>query len=495
MRERRIYLFPALLPGLIAAQAVATIQVYLSNSELHRTLETIKGFGYLPVPNELVMPHLMGAAPAFWGGLFFTLSLGAGLSLLSLAAAWFWRRFSRQHRVLTAVYSILWMVLLIGVNRRGPDVAASCYFLFIPPLVFAAALVILPPPDQRSAGRGRWIPAASAVLLAVLWIPQMNRDFFGNVRDRLLFSNPIGRQFNQFYYDHTLHAAEVLKSLDQKTIKTCSLQQVDKAPVARALERALAAQDYLNIGGDGRPDLQVTEAANRFVLAHRATAVMEATLTELLSRTGPVVKEFSYKTDRRMFFRKAVYVSVLIGFPVLLYLLIFDLFHFGLGFFLAEKKALSAAALICFCLGAGLLVLFIIRGGDAAGKMPAARALQSEKLYDRVAALKTIEQKGLEIAGFAGYERLLSSPNVVERYWLVRTLGVSRQERTYPDLLRFLGDSQLNVAAMACYALGRRGDPRAVPVILERIRNSSRWYEQWYGYRALKAVGWEQTSR
>ena len=141
MRDRRIYLFPAILPGLIAAQAVATIQVYLSNSELLRTLETIEALGYLPVPNELVMPHLNGVAPAFWGGLFFTLSLGAGLSLLSRAAAWLWRRFPGQKRILPAVYSILWLVLLIGVNSRGLNLSASCYFFFIPVLVFARSVL------------------------------------------------------------------------------------------------------------------------------------------------------------------------------------------------------------------------------------------------------------------------------------------------------------------------------------------------------------------
>jgi HEAT repeat protein len=103
-----------------------------------------------------------------------------------------------------------------------------------------------------------------------------------------------------------------------------------------------------------------------------------------------------------------------------------------------------------------------------------------------------IEQKGLEIAGLPGYEGLLSSPNAAERYWLVRTLGVSRRERTYRDLLGFLHDPQLNVVTMAYYALGRRGDRRAVPVILERIRTSRHWYEQWYAYRALKALGWVQ---
>lgn len=492
MPDPRSYRFPALLPGLIVAQAIATFQVYLSDLELHRTLETIKALGYLPVPNDLVMPSLTKLFPAFLGGLFFTLSLGAGLSLVSLAAAWAWRRFPQRKRTLLAMGSIFWTAVLIAVNGRGFNLSASFYFILIPPVVLRAALRG-PASKRRLRGYGRWIPVAAAVFLAVLWLPHMDRDFFGKVRDRLLLSNRIGQRVNQFYYDHTLYAAQVLKPLDQKTITTCSLEKVKSAPVARALERALAKQDCLNRGGDGVADIQVAEAGSRFVLSHQETPMMEASLTDLLVRTGPVLKAISSKSDRQVFFRKAVYASLLIGFPVILYVFLVDLFRFGLGFFLTDKTAYPAAVLICFFLGAGLLAVFSLCAGSVRSEMQAGGPLGSENPYDRVAAMKMIEQEGLEIAGFPGYERLLSSPNAVERYWLARTLAASRRERTYRDLLNLLDDPQLNVATMAYDALGRRGDRRAVPEILKRIRASRNWYEQWYAYRALKALGWTQS--
>ena len=493
MIYRSSYLVPALLPGLIMAQAIATIQVYLSNSGLHCTLETIKAHGYLPVPTDLVMPNLNGFLPAFCGGLFFTLSLGAGLSLLALAAAWAWGHFPRRKRTLLMIYSLCGLGILIAVNFLGLNLAASAYFVCIPPLVFRAALGGPAPAGRRAGGYISWITVGSGLLLAILWFPHLDSDIFGKVRDRLLLSNRIGQQFNQFYYDYTLYAAEVLKSLDQKTLKTCSVADVKRAPVARALAKEFAKHDYLNRGSDGVADLQVTEADSQFVLTHRGKVVMATTLKDLLSRTGPVLKEFSDRTDRQVFFRKTVYYSLLIGLPVILYLFLVDLFRFGLGFFLTAGRASLAAGLICFCLGAGLLAVFS-PGSDTGGDgLAAAGALESENFHDRVAALKMIEQKGLEVAGFAGYDRLLGSPHVAERYWLVRTLGVSRQARTYRDLLNFLDDPQLNVATMAYYALGRRGDRRAVAEILARIQASRHWYKQWYAYRALKALGWAQS--
>jgi hypothetical protein len=493
--KRRLHAIPVLLPGLIIAQAIAAIQVYLSNIELYRTLEIIKDHGYLPVPNELVMPYLKQILPAFWGGLFFSLSLGAGLSLLSMVAAWAWVRFFRRKRMILALYSIFWLGILIAVNFRGLNLTASVYFLLIPPLVFRAALRRLPPPEKGSAGYGRLIPVVSAVLLAILWIPHMDRDFFGEIRDRLLLSNRFGQNLNQFYYDYTLYAAEVFKPLDQKLLKTCNLKDVRKEPVARALERELGKHDYLNRGSDGVADLQVREAGERFVLAHSGIPVMETTLNDLLSRTGPVLKEFSLKSDRLAFFRKVIFFSLLVALPVILYIFFFDLFRFGFSFFLAAKPVSPAAALVCFCMGAGLLAVFSFNSGGVSDETQVAQALESEDLSDRVAALKIVEQKGLEIAGFAGYDRLLASPHIAERYWLVKTLGVSRQPRTYQDLLGFLDDPQLNVVSMAYYALGRRGDRQAVPNILERIKASRHWYGQWYAYKALKELGWKQSRK
>jgi hypothetical protein len=45
----------------------------------------------------------------------------------------------------------------------------------------------------------------------------------------------------------------------------------------------------------------------------------------------------------------------------------------------------------------------------------------------RVAALKLIEQKKLEVGDFEAYPRLMKSRHVAERYWFVRTLGSSRR--------------------------------------------------------------------
>jgi len=77
----------------------------------------------------------------------------------------------------------------------------------------------------------------------------------------------------------------------------------------------------------------------------------------------------------------------------------------------------------------------------------------------RVAALKLIEQKKLDVGDFEAYPRLMKSRHVAERYWLVRTLGSSRRTSTYRDLLGFLDDPNPGVVSMAFYALGSERTP------------------------------------
>ena len=120
------------------------------------------------------------------------------------------------------------------------------------------------------------------------------------------------------------------------------------------------------------------------------------------------------------------------------------------------------------------------------------QALASESWQERVAALRIIEQKKLEVSSFPPYPRLLTSPHIAERYQVARALAVSRRPETYIDLLAFLDDPHPNVASMAFYGLGQRGNRRGVSEILTRIKTSDHWYNQWYAYKALRALGWKQ---
>jgi len=491
--KRWYYPALALLLGLFTAQVIATTQVSLSNTELYHTLLTIKDAGYFPIPNERTMPRLREFGPAFFGGLFFTLSVGAGLSLLALAAAWIWDRLLHRKISLLILYVILALGFLLVVNYQGLCPMVTLYFLVIPPVVFVVTLRWMPPRAKKKVWLNRMVHAVPVCLLAILWTPQMDSHLFLELRDKLLLSNPVGIKINDFYYDYTLYPAEVFKSLDQKMLKTCNLEGIQKKPVALALERELRNRDYLNVGGVGDVDLRIVEAADNLVFENRGRTILRTTLKDFLSGPGTVLKGFSLRSDRYAFFRQFTFFSLLIGFPITLYIFLYTLLRLALGSFLDLKISSATASVLCFLAGTSLLVILHLSRGGAIEVRDLGEALESESWRKRITALKLIEQKGLEVGNFQAYQRLLRSPHIPERYWLVRALGVSRQSETYEELTDFLDDPHPNVVSVGFYALGQRGETRAIKEILTKIETSNDWYNQWHAYKALRTLGWKQS--
>jgi hypothetical protein len=486
----------ALFLGLIMAQGIATLQVRFSNKALYQTLVDIRRAGYLVIPNQQTMPRLLEWSPAFFGALFFTLSVGAGLSILAFGAAWVWVNLFRRNRILLLVWLILWMGLLLLENRRGLDFMSSLYFLFIPPAVFLAACrPAVFQPGQKSLLRSvvYVVYIAPVPLLALLWSSQMGSSIFTDLRDHLLLSHSVGTKIVDFYYEYTLFPAEVLKSLDQKTLKTCYTGNLRRKPVVDALERALVHFDYLSIDEDHRVDLNIRESSRDLILEHNGKEVLQTSLRKVVADPAGVLKEFSEKTDRFSFFRHFTFVSLLFGFPITLYFFLHALLCVPASFFFDSRISTLIASALCLSIGVALFLVFYVgRGGKIQDQDPAV-ALQSDRWQTRVAALQTIERRSLDIGDFRDYQRLLASPHIPERYWLARDLGQSRRPETYPQLMGMLDDSSPNVVSMALYGLGQRRDPRSIDQILRWMNRSDHWYCQWYAYRALRTLGWKQS--
>ena len=98
-----------LLIGLLMAQILATIQVYLSNLDLYATVSAANAAGYLAIPNQQVMAGLQNFAPAFFGGLFFTFTIGAGITLATMAAVWIWGRIFRCNKFILFFFLSAWL--------------------------------------------------------------------------------------------------------------------------------------------------------------------------------------------------------------------------------------------------------------------------------------------------------------------------------------------------------------------------------------------------
>jgi hypothetical protein len=491
--KKRLHAVVPIILGLMAAQVIATLHVYLSNAHLYRSLVLIKEAGYLSVPNQNIMPFLKDWGPAFFGGLFFTLTLGAGLSILSFSAAWSWNRLFRKRKPFLILVLALWLACLVFVNLRGLIPMASMYFLVIPPLVFWAAGRWLPENKAKQRGLTSMLHVIPLVVLAILWGSQADKGLFLDLRDYLLLSNPVGARVNNFYYDYTLYPAEVFKSLHQKLLKTAVLENIPKEPVSRAFQRELLHNDYLPLEKGSAADLRLRQSHDQFLLVHRGETVLRTSLQGFVSNPTSVLEQFSSKCDRYAFFRSFTFYSLLIAFPISLYLFLHAFICMGSSLCFSWRVSLYVSSILCFFIGVALWSFFQYQSTLPVDAEGLEQALKSEAWQVRVAALRIIEEKHMEIADFDAFGQLLSSTHVPERYWLARALGVSRRPETYRELLGFLEDPHRNVVSMAFYALGKRGNRRAIPEILKRIETSNHWYNQWRAYKALRMLGWKQS--
>jgi HEAT repeat protein len=142
----------------------------------------------------------------------------------------------------------------------------------------------------------------------------------------------------------------------------------------------------------------------------------------------------------------------------------------------------------------GLLVLVYFQANRSSNNRikDIPEALESENLSLRIAALKSIQQKKLDITAYRSYRQLLNSPHPQERYWLVVALAVSRSQKSFIELLKLLEDKNTNVRCMAFHSLGLQNNRQAIKPILAKIKISHDWYAQLYAYKALRSLGWKQ---
>ena len=481
-----------LICGLTLAQIVATIEVYLSNVELHRTVSALDEAGYLIVPNVIVLSGLQDFWSAFLGGLFFTFSIGAGISLGSMAAGWVWLGLTGRNKFVLFIILSIWGGLLLISNIHGFALFPTLYFLLIAPVLFLLTVKWATHAGIHPVGRFRSLHLFPIPLLALLWFTQFDSALFVDLRDNLLLTNTFGKKFNQFYYDYTLYPAQAFKSLDQKLIRTCKLENISSAGLKLKLTNRLLANDYLPLSGTSKVDLMIAQQGGRLVFSKVNRKVLQINVNEFFRKPTKTLQKYSETSDRHGAFRQFTYLALLIGFPALIYIILHFILYRLAAVFLSKKNSAITASILCLMAGLFVLVYFqAIRSRNLQIKsIP--EAMESESLSVRIAALKRVGQKKIDMAEYRAYPRLLKSPHPQERYWLVKAMAAGRSQETYTDLLTFLEDKNTNVRSMAFHSLGARKNRQAIKPILDKIKTSHDWYAQQYAYRALRSLGWKQ---
>ena len=492
--KRRLYVPAVLLIGLLSAQIVATAHVYVSNLDLLQATEALMRNGYLAVPNAKIAARLDSLATALAGGLFFTLSVGAGLSLATLIGAWLWDRAFCRRRRTTVACLLVWLTGLIMINEDGWNLVATAYLVVVPLVTAIAAIQLLPARTTLISPVGVVWPIAAAVILALVWSLVLDRQLFINVRDHLLLSNRAGQSITNAYYEYTLFPAEAFKSLAQKQIRTSVLGAgLDRTAWMR-LERTVRTHDYLPMPSGYPADLTIAldSAKDQFFFKQNHETALTLNERELFDNPDRALSTYSRQRDRNRMFRTLTLACLTLGLPLVLFSFLFSALASLPNLFLTVAASDVIAAFLCMIVGTFLLMP-VYRGHKAAA-VPAdlPMALSAPSTLGRIAALRQACDKRRDITAAAIELGLKDSPHIAERYWLARSLAYARDPRARAMLQALVGDPVPIVVCQALWAMGQRKNRTVVPRIVDRIHKSSHWYIQMYAYRTLRTLGWVQ---
>jgi HEAT repeats len=493
--KTQCYPATSILAGLVTSQVIATFQVFLANRSLYDTLTAMDAAGYLTVPNHNTMCRLQEVTTAICGGLFLTLSVGAGVSVLSFAAAWLWDRVCRRKTIFLVPLLLLWAGLSSAVNWNGFSPVTILYFTVIPPVVFTVALGWMPHVNNKRPWRNGLWHLIPIIVLGLLWAPQMKNGLFINIRDHLLLGNPMGERIVAFYYRYTLYPAEILKPLEQKLLKTCNLEAIAEGPRKQELRKTLLIHDWIETETLEHVDMVLSSSGDMLLLRNGNHLGLTIPKKEFLSRPANALKRFSSRVDKHGIFRKFTFYSLLFGFPITLYIFVYSLLSFFMGRWIENGKSAILSTSLCFSMGLMLLLPFGKSNVQPTDLEYLSRMLESENRHARLTALKRIREDHLDLSVFSAYKTILRSPHTAERYWLAKSISFSKSHRTHEDLLNLLEDPSPMVVSAALFSLGRRGEKKALPKILKWIKTSDHVYVQWYAYKSLKALGWKQNNK
>lgn len=488
----RHYLFPAvvLAIGLVSSQIIFSVVVYISNISLFQHLIAINNSGYLIIPNLFFMKTLREFTPAFLGAMFFSLTTGAGLTLLTFFLILLWRSFNNRKSILYLML-ILWITLIININLRGINIPASVACLLIPMIVSFTTIRMIPKSDAPSL----WIPVSihcSALFLIFLsWFPYLNKDPFITFRDYLLLNSSIGQKINDFYYTYTMYPAEVFKPIDQKLLKTCHIE-IENRKLFANVEEKLRQMDYLEVGSGIPVDLMVEEINSQLVFFHNKKIVIESTPKEFFADPERIMTQYAQQCDNNSFFRKITFLSLIIGLPIFFYLLLHAVFMLVLFFLPSNQIKFTLSSALCLICGIALTFPFYHYRLDSLPELEIVHRLHSNDWQSRTAALKKISDENIDIDRYINQFDYTGLHHIPEKYWFAKALSTSKSENTYKLLLGFLDDPSPNVVCMALFSLGKRNQGQAIDKIIHMIKEGKHWYIQWYAYKALKRMGWEQ---
>jgi hypothetical protein len=486
------------------ATAIATLPlVGAALAEIRAQAALLAAAGAVPLPSLAELDRAGFAfrlGTAFVGG--FPLAFLAGaLHVAALAAG---EASLRTSRLPQASFAFLAILLALAFRPYAPVLALPCALL-VPAAVHAAYSAVWSRRRERIREGPRPRPALVAVALLLaggalaVAAPAVARgdDFTMKValfRDRALLGSPFGKAVSTAYYRTTLYTAWPLhEPFAQGRPQRLQRTAVARAPEAEAPLRAL----HFTLVPDGAAaDVVVTphavEAGGESVPLRdpRSEAALRESI-DLLSR----------QTYRGRMLREAhalAWAALYYAGPAVLILLIIGACCPFVSILYRALSAKAATIALGAC-GAATLLLALV-GEAALGELNSTlQRLRThptpENLRDALAHRSVVVRHEAAVLAHQHPHASLAKPlraacadpDLRVRLWACGALGKTGDPEALPVLLDRLEDVELFVRYRAAEGLGHLKNARAVDALLRVMRERS-WYEGRYALEALRRI-------
>ncbi len=487
-------LFPApVLSGILASQALAALWVCANNRALFGKLSLLAAEGYLTVPNPITAPLLKTFGAAFWGGLFFTLTMGAGISVFAFFLSWaLFRLYPGDNgRPAAIILGSVFAFIALFVNTAGLAVYPTLIVLLAPaPVILLTRLWArrLPPgPLSFKFAACFFVPL---VILGFLWGRHKDDKLFDHLRDDVLLSSGAGICVVDFYYRYTLYAAEIIKPLKARQEKTVRIEGTTDPSTLATLRLALVNKDWLPVKGKGPVDLEIGLRDGKLSLAHGGKVFAGMPVGDFLQNPQKHLEEFSDARDRMGPTRTLCKAGLLLGFPLVLYIIGFGLVRALLG--LAAPPIAAAGLTGALGVVLGVALLLPVSNAAKARNRDIRYLMASRSVSERLTGLRLAVEKNIPVCRLPGFDEALKSPVMVERRWAAAALAVGDCPSATSRLVALTKDPHPYVRCHAVLALSQLGSTYVTYALIDLLKTSDHWYLEWYAYNAARSLGWHQ---
>ena len=428
-------------------------------------------------------PYLVSFIHQMASGSFFGLTLGLLIGIVAAVAGtaiWFTASNSAFSRILQAglVAAVAAFAIISGYSRELPYLSVI-FGILSPAAFFIPWLLITKSTKDKTNPYIAWL-----VFLAVICTPLLllKSQSYELIRDAMV-DTPVLRNINNFYYDHTFLAADVIKPLNFRTQNAISVsKKIGEITMLPHGTLIIKTDNPCAVSG-AVIAVSDEKLACRSVVLNSGYGIVSA---------DRILKDASGDPNKALRTGVGTFLKGPVGPIVMVPVIILGWAAFGLACLFRKKPAIAVIVVICY-------ILMFIPGfyhsylkktlysypskihEYSSSSNSAKRYLSLIYMLDK----KLVHTDGLypdELRALAGDLQASTRLNAL-------ILAGNLKDVQFADLVKTsLNDSQLNVRTKACWAIGRLGAPDTVSILEGVINNDPSWYVRDYAYMALSKL-------